>query len=70
MKKLSVPFVLFFVFSSSTLTFASDQEQSWDLARIVSVEDGDTIKVRLEINTNSNKYFDRKWQSFKSHKQN
>ena len=50
MKKLFVPFVLFFVFYNSTVTFAAEQEQSWDLARIVSVEDGDTIKVRLEIN--------------------
>ena len=50
MKKLFVPFVLFFVLSNSTVTFAAEQEQSWDLARIVSVEDGDTIKVRLEIN--------------------
>ena len=50
MKKLFVPIVLFFVLSNSTVTFAAEQEQSWDLARIVSVEDGDTIKVRLEIN--------------------
>lgn len=29
---------------------AAQSEQPWDLARVVSVEDGDTIKVRLEIN--------------------
>ena len=32
----------------SPLVFAAGVEQPWDLARLVSVEDGDTIRVRLE----------------------
>lgn len=31
-----------------TSSIASQIEQPWDLARVVSVEDGDTIKVKLE----------------------
>jgi len=33
-----------------SLVFAAGEEQPWDLARLVSVEDGDTIRVRLETN--------------------
>jgi len=45
--------VLIALFSFSLLPQSSNAaqiEQPWDLARVVSVEDGDTIKVRLEIN--------------------
>ena len=45
--------VLIALFSFSLLpqsSNAAEIEQPWDLARVVSVEDGDTIKVRLEIN--------------------
>ena len=45
--------VLIVLFSFSLLpqsSNAAEIEQPWDLARVVSVEDGDTIKVRLEIN--------------------
>lgn len=33
-----------------SLVFAAGEEHPWDLARLVSVEDGDTIRVRLETN--------------------
>lgn len=50
MRKVGVPFVLLLILLIPTQSFAAETEQSWDLARVVSIEDGDTIKVRLEIN--------------------
>ena len=50
MRKVGVPFVLLLILLIPTQSFAAEAEQSWDLARVVSIEDGDTIKVRLEIN--------------------
>ncbi|MTA51759.1 MAG: hypothetical protein F2564_01310 [Actinobacteria bacterium] len=41
---------IFFSLLPSPLVFAAGVEQPWDLARLVSVEDGDTIRVRLETN--------------------
>ena len=48
MRKVGVPFVLLLILLIPTQSFAAETEQSWDLARVVSIEDGDTIKVRLE----------------------
>lgn len=50
MRKTLVLIVLFLFSLLSQSSNAAEIEQPWDLARVVSVEDGDTIKVRLEIN--------------------
>lgn len=50
MRKTLVLIVLFLFSLLSQASNAAEIEQPWDLARVVSVEDGDTIKVRLEIN--------------------
>ena len=48
MKKLLALFVLISTINIIAPTYAAEIEQPWDLARVISVEDGDTIKVRLE----------------------
>jgi len=50
MRKVGAPFILLSILLIPTQSYAAEAEQSWDLARVVSIEDGDTIKVRLEIN--------------------
>lgn len=50
MKKKVSLFTFFLVLLQSHMVYAAEIEQPWDLARVVSIEDGDTIKVRLEIN--------------------
>jgi endonuclease YncB( thermonuclease family) len=50
MRKVGAPFILLSILLIPTRSYAAEAEQSWDLARVVSIEDGDTIKVRLEIN--------------------
>lgn len=48
MKIKVIVLAILFSLLPSPLVFAAGVEQPWDLARLVSVEDGDTIRVRLE----------------------